>query len=133
MDPLPASVLCYNTHHHHPSLQHSSLFSLFHSPSPSQSPKFIHFPWDWKRMGFVIPNISISKIHPFSLQFPKWVGLFFQTSPSPKFIHLPCSFQNGWVYPSIQTSPSLKFIHLPCSFQNGWVYSSKHLHLQKVG
>jgi hypothetical protein len=120
----------------------SSLFSLFHSPSPSQSPKFIHCPWDWKRMGLLIqtspppkfihfpcrlkngwvypsknlhlqsssifpvvskmggfshPNISISKIHPFSLQFPKWVGLSIRTPPSPKFIHFPCSFQNGWV------------------------------------
>jgi hypothetical protein len=51
--------------------------------------------------GFIRPNISVSKIHPFSLQFPKWVGLSIQTSPSPKFIHLPCSFKNGWVYSSI--------------------------------
>jgi hypothetical protein len=43
----------------------------------------IHCPWDWKRMGLLI-----------------------------------------------QTSPSPKFIHFPCSFKNGWVYSSKHLHLQ---
>jgi hypothetical protein len=41
--------------------------------------------------GFIHPNISISKIHPFSLQFPKWVGLFIQIasfpSQSPEFIH----------------------------------------------
>jgi hypothetical protein len=63
-------------------------------------------PLGLEKDGFVNPNISISKIHPFSLQFQKWVGLFIQTSPSPKFIHFPCSFKNGWVY------------------------SSKHLHLQ---
>jgi hypothetical protein len=61
--------------------------------------------------GFVHPIISISKIHPFSLQFPKWVVLSIQTSPSPKFIHFPCSFQNGWVYPS-------KHLHL----QNSSIY-----------
>ncbi len=53
-----------------------SLLSLSFSIS-SQSPKLIHCPWDWKRMGLLI-----------------------QTSPSPKFIHFPCSFKNGWVYSS---------------------------------
>jgi hypothetical protein len=80
----------------------------------SPSPKFIHLPCSYKngwvypskhlhlqnssiypvvsKMGGLIhPNISISKIHPFSLQFPKWVGLFIQISSfpsqSPEFIH----------------------------------------------
>jgi hypothetical protein len=45
-------------------------------------PFTLQFP---KWVGLSIhPNISISKIHPFTLQFPKWVGLFIQTSPSPK-------------------------------------------------
>jgi len=129
LDPLPSSLLCYNTHHHH-RLSNTlfSLLSLSFSIS-SQSPKFIHCPWDWKRMGLLIQTSPSPKIHPFSLQFQKWVGLFIQTSPSPKFIHLPCGFKNGWVYSS-KYLPSPKFIHLPCSFKNGWVYSSKHLHIQ---
>ncbi len=49
------------------------------------------FPAVSKKGGFIHPNISISKIHPFSLQFPKWVGLFIQISSfpsqSPEFIH----------------------------------------------
>ncbi len=75
----------------------SSLFSLFHSPSPSQSPKFIHFPWDWKRMGLLI-----------------------QTSPSPKFIQIPCRLKNGWVYSSKHLQNSSSFPPVSLQFPK-WV------------
>jgi hypothetical protein len=122
LDPLPSSLLCYNTHHHH-RLSHTlfSLLSLSFSISISIS-KVHPLPLGLEKDGFVNPNISISKTHPFSLQFQKLVGLFIQTSPSPKFIHFPCSFQNVWVYPSKHLHLQNSSIYLVVSKMGGFIH-----------
>ncbi len=58
-----------------------------------------------------------------------WV-LLFQTSPSPKFIHFPCSFQNGWVYSSKHLHLQSSSIYPGVSKMGGFIHPSKHLHLQ---